>query len=130
MLWVLRTGMLRRFTMVYCWKTPDQELKAWDVTVWGIMFKGYQNFALVWTCSSKFVFIDRRSPNTESDNGQVGIWLVRLNTLQWHRVMSPLIVMNVYRNSKQGLYFIVKNQIFLRNSLFSNTDLVIGFFID
>ena len=45
-----------------------RELKkfiAWDMTVLSIMMKGYQSFLVVRNCTSKFVFIDRRSSNSE-----------------------------------------------------------------
>ena len=65
---LLHTSVLCKFTMASCWKTIYQELKkviACDMTVWSIMVKGYQIFVVVWNCSSKFAFIDKRSSNSE-----------------------------------------------------------------
>ena len=41
-------------------KTICQEIKkvkAWDVTVWSIMVKGYRSFVVLGNCSSKFVLL-------------------------------------------------------------------------
>ena len=79
------------------------------MTVWSIMVTGYQSFVVVWNCSSKFVFIDSRSSNSECPDShravtRINIWLARL----------------FFGNFKEGLHFIAENQVFLRNQ-FSQT---------
>ena len=51
----------------------------------------------------------------------IGIWQARLS-IHLHRAMSSPRVIKVSRNFSQGLYFIAENQIFFRNSFFSNID--------
>ena len=102
-----------------------KKVKPSHVIVWSITVKSYQSIVVVWNVSSKFVFIERRTSNSECPDcqgcGKIGIWLARLS-ICWHRVMSSPIVMRVIRNFIEGLHFIAVNQIFLRNSFFSNTN--------
>ena len=96
------------------------------MTFGGIMVTVYQSFVVVWNCPSKFVFIDRRSSNSECPDSHravtgINIWLARLN-VHWHKLISFPIVIKVCRNFKEGLHFIAKNLIFFRNSAFSNTE--------
>ena len=117
-MWLLHTGILCRFTMVYCWKTIYQELKkinVWTVNVWSIMVKGSKLCELslfLLKGGAQIVILTLWAVT------RIGIWLARLS-IHWHRVMSSPIV---WRNLQEGLHFIAENKIFLRNSFFSSTD--------
>ena len=122
--WLLHTDMLCRFTMASCYKTIYHKLKkvtAWNITVWNTLVKGYQSFVVVWNCSNKFVFIDRRSSDRDCPESQGcdkdGIWLARIISeachLQSLRKFAE-ISRKVYISSLKIKYFFKKLS-FLKN---------------
>ena len=117
------------FTMTCCRKTIHQELKkAWNLTVWIIMMKGYWRFATGWNRSSQFVFIDRNWNSEYSRLGtRIGIWLALLSTLtQSHVTSNHYESLQKFQGGAAFSFGSINSpfiQIFLRNSFFSISDI-------